>query len=90
MNIMQQIEAISPVKATIVSGGSIIGNILVWLDAIKGPAGSITAVFGAVTGILVSIYWLIKIYNEVRPQKHKPRLTKNSRCKSSKQKSKSY
>lgn len=77
MRFMQYIESINPVRATLFSGVPILGNVLVWLEAIKGPAAAITVLLGVPTGILVIIYWAVKIRNEVKMgSKPKRRLTK--------------
>jgi len=69
MRFMQYIESINPVRATLFSGVPILGNVLVWLEAIKGPAAAITVILGVPTGILVLIYWAVKIRNEIRAGK---------------------
>lgn len=77
MRFMQYIESINPVRATMVSGLPVLGHVLVWLEAIKGPAAAITVLLGVPTGILVIIYWAVKIRNEVRDgEKQHRRLTK--------------
>lgn len=88
MNFMHHIESISPTKATVVSGLPILGQVLVWVEAIRGPAAAVTAIFGAITGFLVIVYWAIKIYNEwgntKRAKANRP-LTKRKRRKPSKE-----
>lgn len=69
-HIAAQDMQMKPATLTVLGGVNIIAQMQVWMDNLKGWAALITVLIGVPTGILIFIYWALKVQQAFKDKKN--------------------